>query len=57
MLWRETVDELFTGPVAEQAKTHATRVGAAFERRLQGLPDEPGAPVGLQISVHVPRRA
>lgn len=54
LLWRETVDEEFAGPVAEQAKAHATRVAGAFERRLQGLPDEPGAPVGLRISVHGP---
>jgi hemoglobin len=33
-LWRATVDELFSGPRAEQAKEHADRVAAAFRRRL-----------------------
>lgn len=33
-LWRGTVDELYAGPVAEEAKAHADRVGAAFYRRL-----------------------
>ncbi|MDX8150124.1 group III truncated hemoglobin [Patulibacter brassicae] len=39
-LWRESVDELFEGPVAEQAKDHAHRVAYAFHRRLQGLPPD-----------------
>ena len=34
-LWRETVDELFEGPRAELAKTHAERVAAAFHARLR----------------------
>jgi hemoglobin len=42
-LWRGTVDELFSGPRAEEAKAHANRVGAAFHRRLASLPsDEDG---------------
>ena len=40
-LWRGTVDELFAGPTAELAKSHANRVGRAFYRRIEGLPDEP----------------
>jgi hemoglobin len=36
-LWRGTVDELFAGPVAEEAKAHANRVAAAFYRRLADL--------------------
>lgn len=36
-LWRGTVDELFAGPVADEAKAHANRVGAAFYRRLAML--------------------
>ncbi len=40
-LWNETVDELFAGEHAEQAKTHAQRVARAFDRRLRGLPPEP----------------
>jgi hemoglobin len=38
VLWSTTVDELFAGPRAEEAKAHAVRVGAAFHRRLQTLP-------------------
>lgn len=54
-LWTQTVDELFAGPTAEQAKAHARRVARAFNRRLQGLPDEPVVPGGvLQI---IPARA
>lgn len=49
-LWTLTVDERFAGPTAEQAKAHARRVARAFDRRLQGLPDEPVVPGGvLQI--------
>jgi hemoglobin len=33
-LWRATVDELFAGPRATQAKQHAERVAAAFYARL-----------------------
>ncbi|MCW2982752.1 MAG: hypothetical protein JWR63_322 [Conexibacter sp.] len=43
-LWRGTVDELFAGPRADEAKAHANRVGAAFHRRLQTLPaDDDGS--------------
>jgi hemoglobin len=55
-LWSETVDELFAGPRAELAKTHAQRVGRAFHRRLQGLPDDqapaPGRPIQLTVTHH-----
>src|ERR1700733_9000384 len=34
-LWRTTVDELFAGPRAELAKTHADRVARAFHARLR----------------------
>ena len=58
VLWGQTVDELFAGPRAELAKSHAQRVARAFQRRLQGLPDEPGdaTAIGglLQISLHAP---
>lgn len=37
-LWFETVDELFAGERANQAKVHALRVGQAFHQRLQGFP-------------------
>jgi len=36
-LWSQTVDELFTGEVAAQAKRHADRVAGAFYARLQGV--------------------
>ncbi|HEY4278446.1 MAG TPA: group III truncated hemoglobin [Conexibacter sp.] len=37
-LWRTTVDELFAGPRAELAKSHAERVAQAFQRRLAAMP-------------------
>jgi hemoglobin len=37
-LWRATVDELFAGPRAELAKSHAQRVALAFQRRLATMP-------------------
>ena len=58
VLWHATVDELFAGPRAELAKTHASRVAHAFHRRLQGLPepedDIPGLPLTLSVSKHGP---
>jgi hemoglobin len=36
-LWRQTVDELFAGPRAELAKSHAVRVARAFHARLDEL--------------------
>jgi hemoglobin len=37
-LWFGTVDDQFSGPVANQAKIHALRVGHAFNERLKGFP-------------------
>jgi len=57
MLWRATVDELFVGECAEIAKAHATRVGRAFDRRLQGVPTatSPTAVAGgLSVTHHGP---
>jgi hemoglobin len=52
-IWSQTVDELFEGPVAQLAKTHAARVARAFHRRLQGLPAEDEAPMTpLRITQH-----
>lgn len=57
LLWRTTVDELFVGERAEQAKSHALRVARAFHSRLP----EPGAaspaagetpPGGLAVTRH-----
>jgi hemoglobin len=60
VLWRETVDELFAGPRAELAKSHAVRVAAAFQRRLATMPS-PGRPPpatgALAISRHGPAAA
>jgi hemoglobin len=57
-LWCATVDEVFCGPRAEQAKAHGRRVARAFHRRLEGLPDEDGPPapipLGLTITRHGP---
>src|SRR3954453_17979521 len=39
VLWSGTVDELFMGERAEEAKAHAQRVASAFARRLATLPD------------------
>ena len=50
-LWRATVDELFAGPRAEQAKAHAARVADAFHRRLEGLPPAPAGPAPVTIAV------
>jgi hemoglobin len=54
VLWHTTVDELFAGPHAELAKSHADRVARAFHRRLQGLPDDgqpmPVGPIQLTIN-------
>jgi hemoglobin len=55
-LWFGTVDDMFRGEVANQAKIHALRVGQAFHRRLQGLasPIDPAPimPTGLAITRH-----
>jgi hemoglobin len=58
-LWFGTVDELFAGERANQAKVHALRVAQAFHNRLQGFPT-PGVPAaepvtGLTITQHGPR--
>ncbi|MFZ0831996.1 MAG: group III truncated hemoglobin [Mycobacterium sp.] len=35
-LWNDTVDQMYRGPVAEQAKVQATRIAWAMHRRLTG---------------------
>jgi len=57
VLWAETVDELFSGPRAELAKSHALRVADAFQRRLHGFPspNDQAPPLGvLPISQYEP---
>jgi hemoglobin len=55
-LWFGTVDELFAGETADQAKVHALRVGQAFHHRLQSLPSPgdpaPVPPTGLTVTQH-----
>ncbi len=54
-LWSMSVDELFAGPVADEAKRHAERVANAFHRRLGGLPDADPvatAPGGFVVTQH-----
>jgi hemoglobin len=34
--WNDTVDEMYSGPVAERAKTQAARIAWAMHRRLTG---------------------
>jgi hemoglobin len=48
-LWRTTVDELFAGPRAELAKSHAERVAGAFHARLHGHPSPYDTPAPLAI--------
>jgi hemoglobin len=62
VLWTGTVDELFMGERAEEAKAHAARVASAFARRLSTLADDEvvteeidgaaGLPVSLAITRH-----
>jgi hemoglobin len=53
-LWRSTVDELFGGPRADLAKSHAERVAQAFQARLRSFDGDadalhvPGLPVVQQ---------
>jgi hemoglobin len=35
-IWRETVDEMYRGPLAERAKVQAARIAWAMHRRLTG---------------------
>jgi hemoglobin len=42
VLWCQTVDELFEGPLAAAAKVHALRVANAFYGRLQMYPVQSG---------------
>ncbi len=58
-LWFATVDELFAGTRAEEAKAHAARVATAFHGRVQTLPgpdSPPQAPGSLPITLHEPGR-
>jgi hemoglobin len=55
-LWNVTVDELFAGARAEQAKAHARRVALAFMRRLESFPSPLAQSAAvLTVTRHVPR--
>jgi hemoglobin len=55
-LWCATVDELFAGPRADEARAHAHRVARAFERRLAdlGRPGPSGGDGLLGVTIHEP---
>jgi hemoglobin len=59
-LWRGTVDELFAGPVADEAKAHANRVGRAFYQRIEAISagiDPAALPGPIAVTQHGgPRR-
>jgi hemoglobin len=58
-LWFGTVDDLFAGDRANQAKVHALRVGQAFHQRLGSFPsagDPAPVPPGLTVTQHGPQR-
>jgi hemoglobin len=48
-IWRETVDAMYAGPVADLAKAHAERVAAAFSRRLAVYDEPPPSGDGFQV--------
>ncbi len=54
-LWAATVDDLFTGERAEEAKAHAVRVANAFHSRLDGLPSA-DSPIPVASGLAVTRR-
>lgn len=56
-LWFGTVDEMFAGERANNAKVHALRVARAFHGRLQGFPspaDGGSIPAVLTVTPHGP---
>ena len=51
-LWSKSVDDLFAGPIADQAKAHAQRVARAFHDRLEGRTDPAdGFPASFTLTV------
>lgn len=55
-LWERTIDQLFVGPVADQAKYRAHRVAMAFQMRLNSFPSPmdppPGGPTLPAVTIH-----
>jgi hemoglobin len=55
MLWYGTIDELFAGPRAAEAKAHAFRLANAFRARLTAYPSPADqAREGLVVTEHRP---
>lgn len=56
VLWDQTVDRLFAGPVASEAKHRAHRVATAFQMRLTAFPSPmdppPGGPSLPAVTLH-----
>jgi hemoglobin len=50
VLWFATVDELFAGERADEAKAHALRVARAFHQRLQSFPS-PGISATMPLTI------
>jgi hemoglobin len=50
VLWFATVDELFAGERADEAKAHALRVARAFHGRLQSFPS-PGDSATMPLTI------
>jgi hemoglobin len=44
-LWARSVDDRWVGPIADEAKAHAARVGASLARQLLGATWRPEPPV------------
>lgn len=45
-LWIESIDQCWTGPVADTAKKHAADIGGVLARRLLGIDWRPPTPDG-----------
>jgi hemoglobin len=47
-LWVTTIDDGWAGPIAEQAKRHAARIGGSLARRLLGIDWRPTDSAGVE---------
>ena len=55
-LWARSIDERWAGPVADDAKDHAARVGASLARQLLGTTWEPAERCRRRTPTKGPRR-